>query len=324
MITNEQREFRKSGIGGSDIAAIMGLSPYKTAYDVWQSKVGNVADEAGEAAYWGNVLEPIVAAEFAKRTGKVVTHCNLTLRHPEHEFMIGSGDYLVEGENAGVECKTSSIYLKDRWGEQDGTDEVPAYYLVQGQWYCAIFGWERVYFPVLIGGQLFRWFKVDRDDAIIDTLIDAGQKFWQLVQAHKPPEPQNLDDIRAMYRRHTGGVIHLGTEVEKQLWLDFQDAKLREAMAKDDLKRIELAIKTTMGEAESLVVDGEEGKQELFTWRNNKDGNAFDEQAFKEDHPGLYEQYVIDKEGSRVLRLVKPKAAKKGKAKTEPQEQAAA
>lgn len=327
MITNEQREFRKSGIGGSDIAAIMGLSPYKTAYDVWCSKVGNVADEAGEAAYWGNILEPIVAAEFEKRTGKPVVHCNLTLRHPTYEWMIGSGDYLVEGENAGVECKTSSVYLKDRWGDEDGSDEVPAYYLVQGMWYCAIFGWDRVYFPVLIGGQQFRWFKVERDEEVIAALIDAGEKFWQLVKAHKPPEPQNLDDIRKMYQRHADGVIHLGTEIEVQLWRDYQEAKQRIGMAKDDIERIELAVKATMGDAESLVADVGEERVTLFTFRNNRDGKAFDIDAFKEDHPGLYAQYEIDKPGARVFRPAKSIEKKEPKSrakKAQPDQQLAA
>lgn len=327
MITNEQREFRKSGIGGSDIAAIVGLSPYKTAYDVWQSKVGNVADEAGEAAYWGNVLEPIVAAEFAKRTGKAVTHCNLTLRHTEHEFMIGSGDYLVDGENAGVECKTASVYLKDRWGDEDGSDEVPAYYLVQGQWYCAIFGWDRVYFPVLIGGQQFRWFKVERDDAIIDSLIEAGRKFWELVKAHKPPDPQNLEDIRKMYQRHADGVICMGSEIEVQLWRDYQEAKQRIAMAKDDIERIELAIKATMADAESMKAEVDGEAVTLFTFRNNKDGKAFDMDAFKEDHPGLFAQYEIDKMGARVFRAAKSIEKKQPKSRTkkaQPDQQLAA
>ena len=95
MLTQQQRTDRMSGLGGSDIAAILGVSPYKTAVDVWLEKTGRaVNDNIGNenAVYWGNVLEDVVAKEYSKRNGVKIQRVNRTIRHSDKPFMLANID----------------------------------------------------------------------------------------------------------------------------------------------------------------------------------------------------------------------------------------
>lgn len=168
---------RRQGIGGSDAGIIMGLNKYKTAFELWLDKTGQVLpdESAGEAAYWGNQMEEVVAKEFEKRTGKKVRRSNMMYQHPEHDFMIANVDRFIVGEDALLECKTASAYLAKEWE----SDEVPATYLVQIQHYLAVTGKSKAYVAVLIGGNKFIWKEIDRDEELINQIIAFELDFWE-------------------------------------------------------------------------------------------------------------------------------------------------
>ncbi|EXL24138.1 gp47 [Listeria monocytogenes Lm_1880] len=168
---------RRQGIGGSDAGIIMGLNKYKTAFELWLDKTGQVLpDESeGEAAYWGNQMEEVVAKEFEKRTGKKVRRSNMMYQHPEHDFMLANVDRFIVGEDALLECKTASAYLAKEWE----SDEVPATYLVQIQHYLAVTGKSKAYVAVLIGGNKFIWKEIDRDEELINQIIAFELDFWE-------------------------------------------------------------------------------------------------------------------------------------------------
>lgn len=149
---------RRKGIGGSDAAAIAGLNKWKSPVAVYLEKIGQAPEEnvSSEAAYWGTVLEDVVAQEFSKRTGLKVRRRNAILQHPEHSFMLANVDRLIVGEKAGLECKTASEYLKEEWKD----DEVPAQYLIQCQHYMAVTGYDAWWIAVLIGGNKFIYKKL--------------------------------------------------------------------------------------------------------------------------------------------------------------------
>ncbi|WP_240335242.1 YqaJ viral recombinase family protein [Paraliobacillus sediminis] len=177
MSHSEWLEMRTKGIGGSDASIILGLNKYKTSFELWLEKTGQslLEDSAGEAAYFGNLLEDVVAKEFEVRTGKKVRSRNAILKHPEHQFILGNIDRKVVGENALLECKTASVYLKDQWE----SEEIPESYLVQIQHYLGITGYQKAYIAVLIGGQRFVWKEVERDDELIKMIFDAEIHFWR-------------------------------------------------------------------------------------------------------------------------------------------------
>ncbi|ELC0752761.1 TPA_asm: hypothetical protein GEF53_13770 [Listeria monocytogenes] len=168
---------RRQGIGGSDAGIIMGLNKYKTAFELWLDKTGQILpdESAGEAAYWGNQMEEVVAKEFEKRTGKKVRRSNMMYQHPEHDFMLANVDRFIVGEDALLECKTASAYLAKEWE----SDEVPATYLVQIQHYLAVTGKSKAYVAVLIGGNKFIWKEIDRDEELINQIIAFELDFWE-------------------------------------------------------------------------------------------------------------------------------------------------
>lgn len=114
VLTHEEwLNVRRQGIGGSEAGAILGLSPFSSAFSVYAEKIGvKKADEANEAMRIGTDLEPYVAQRFMEATGKRVVNCNYVLTNPNYKFMLADVDRLVVGENAGLECKTTSAFNK--------------------------------------------------------------------------------------------------------------------------------------------------------------------------------------------------------------------
>jgi putative phage-type endonuclease len=145
---------RRQGIGGSDAAAIMGISKFKTPFQVYLEKSGEVIEtEESEFAYWGNQLEELVAKEFTARTGKKAHRRNAILSHPDYPWMTANLDRVVVGESALLECKTTNAYNYKEW--QD--DEIPESYIIQVQHYMAVTNFEKAYIACLIGGNRFIW-----------------------------------------------------------------------------------------------------------------------------------------------------------------------
>ncbi|WP_459253609.1 lambda-exonuclease family protein [Enterococcus hirae] len=136
MSHQEWLEDRKRGIGGSDVATVLGLNKYKSPYQLWLEKTGQIElkDSESEPAYWGNVLEEVVAKEFQERTGKKVRRRNQVFEHPLHPFLRANIDRDVVGENAILECKTANQFFSKEW---EG-EEVPLSYLCQVQHYMNV------------------------------------------------------------------------------------------------------------------------------------------------------------------------------------------
>ena len=179
-------EYRKAGIGGSDASVVCGVSRYKSPVELWMEKTGQLpSQEAGEAAYWGNLLESLVREEFTKRTGISVTKPSALYQSEEHPFMLANVDGLCEDPVHGpciFEAKTASAYKAGEW-----EDSIPDEYMIQIQHYMAVTGYQGAYIAVLIGGNTFRWRFVERDEELIAMLISLEEDFWRHVQDGTPP-----------------------------------------------------------------------------------------------------------------------------------------
>ena len=184
MLREEWLEFRRRGLGGSDIAAIAGLSPWRSPMAVYLEKIGDIpGQEESEAMYWGKRLEDVVADEFALKTGLKVARKNAILQHPDHPWMLANIDRRIVGQKAGLECKTTSAYGKENW--ENG--KVPDMYLLQCQWYMAVTGYDSWWIAVLIGGNTFQYKEIQRDEEIIRHITEIGRDFWGLVENRTPP-----------------------------------------------------------------------------------------------------------------------------------------
>lgn len=192
---------RTRGIGGSDVGAICGVSPFTSARQVYLNKTGQYPDSmqpndaAKERMHFGHMLEPIVADEYSKRSGNKVVAVNATLVHKDYQWALANVDRLIvddDGRPVGIlECKTTSEYMNDEWE----SGEILMSYVYQLNWYLWILGLERGAFACLVGGNKFYYYDVFRNDELLNnTIIPAAKDFWfNNVLALKEPEMQSTD-----------------------------------------------------------------------------------------------------------------------------------
>ena len=169
---------RKAGIGGSDCAPAVGLSRWKSPFQLWSEKTNRITPtKAGEAAYWGSVMEPILRNEFAKRTNLEVHELPAFLRSMEHPFMLANIDGYVKNEDGSysvLEIKTANAYA----AVQDWQNGLPIEYYCQVMHYMAVTGMSSAYVSVLLGGNTFEIQKYDRDEDMIQHIIQMEKHFW--------------------------------------------------------------------------------------------------------------------------------------------------
>lgn len=198
---------RMTGVGGSDTPALLGLSTYKTALDVFMEKRGLTPPaEETQAMRWGKLLEPVVRQEYAERTGRTVTLPLAMLRHEKYPFVIGHPDGLVVGEQRGYEGKIARS--GEGWGEQ-GTDQVPEAYLLQAQHYMVLTAFPVWDLAVLVGNMDFRIYEIPADAELQGMIIEAAADFWKHVDADEAPEPDwesplTLPALRKLYAGTNG------------------------------------------------------------------------------------------------------------------------
>jgi len=212
------RTTRPVVLGASDAAAVCGLSPYSTPLHLYLEKRGELSkefsDEQQERMAFGLKLEPIVLDAYALRMGVAVESDEPMFFHPEHDWMACTPDGIAHehgsDEEWGVECKCTTWRMYDAHGDsedafgEDGTDQVPTVYLLQGHWQMAVMGWDRVDFPVLFDGSKLRVYSIRRNEDIIEQLIQSGKNLMEQILAGTPPDPEWSHDgtagaIRALY-----------------------------------------------------------------------------------------------------------------------------
>jgi len=300
----EWLEERKTYIGGSDLGSILGINNFRTELDVYFEKTseGVAEDTASEAAYWGTVLEDVVAAEYAKRTGFKIEKPAGLIRHKQYPFIACNLDYWVidnEGKSHILECKTANQMKVTCWGEE-GTNQIPESYLYQVAYYAAITGVPRVDIAVLIGGQDFRIYRYDKDETMEQKLIRVAQKFWNNhVLAGVPPKPRTQEDATKLYPKANGLEVRADDIVLTKVQV-LQDLKAREKTLAEEIKELQLYIKNYMQDGELLV--GEEGRC-YATWKNSKGRASLDTNKLKSEYSDIYQECLKESSGYRVFTL---------------------
>lgn len=291
---------RKNGIGGSDIAAILGVSKFKTAVDVYLAKTNpNPQEDNAEHLYWGHALEAPIARRFAQETGLEIMLNPPITQHSEYEWAIGNADGLIlsAGKIDGIlEIKTSSAYNTREWGAEN-SDEVPMAYIAQVQWYMGIFDVAYSYLAVLIGGNQYKHYRLERDQELIELLLSRAADFWQNhVQAGVPPEPANANDVFRLYPNDDGNTVEADTET-LIVYNELKSLKQQEKEIKQQIEAHEELLKTKIGSHATMQIDG----NAIFTWKAQST-NRFDSKAFKAAYPDLYQSFTKTTQ-SRILRL---------------------
>lgn len=281
MSREEWLELRRHSIGGSDAAAIIGLSKWASPYTVWADKTGRLPDKPDtEAMRQGRDLEEYVAQRFSEATEKRVKRCNAILYNPAYPHSHADVDRMIVGENAGLECKTTStLDVKQFRGV-----EFPEKYYAQCVHYMAITGADRWYLAVLVLGKEFHVYTLERDEAEIRALMDAETAFWeQYVETDTPPAADGAesttDAIRTIYSDSSQSIcILFGRET-----------LLEEYMA---LKSQSKALDARIAEIQNTIMedmqDAERGECGAYTviWKA-QERETFQRKEFEKAHPEI-------------------------------------
>jgi putative phage-type endonuclease len=300
MLTEKQRAERKKGIGGSDAAAICGMSKWRTPLDVYLEKLGLIESDNKdhlEFIYWGNRLENIIAEEYARRTQCKIKRLNKMIKHPKYPWMLANVDRLIVGKNAVLECKTAGQFTSQNWGE-DYTDEFPDEYLLQCAHYRVVLDANYVDLSVLIGGQRLGIYKYKRNNNLEKNLIEKEHDFWHNnILKEIAPDPILSSDANKRWATSNGEIIHADPEIK--LTIDtLKSLKAKISQLEETKEKLELEIKNKLQNAEGLK---DEFGNLLLSWKNQT-VNRFDLSKFKTEHPETYTKYLKES-NNRMFKL---------------------
>ncbi|MEV0115565.1 lambda-exonuclease family protein [Streptomyces sp. NPDC050844] len=286
---------RRTGVGGSEVAAVLGMSKYTSAHEVYLDKRGELpldrpqSPELAEAAFWGLAHEPTIAAEFSRRTGLDAVEGPGMLAHVERRWMLANVDryVLAGGESTPsslLEIKTRSAYQLDEWllGVPDG----PA---LQTHWYLAVTGYSHAHVAALLGGNRLLIHRVERDDKLVEHLVALVGEFWQHVLDGTPPPVDGSaateELLGHLYDVRTDAVTVADPAEVLPLLERRRELKAREQRTADELREVDNKLKATAGEAEVVKVQG----QVAYTYRQNGPLAA---KRFTAAHPDLATDYT--------------------------------
>ncbi|MFE0189318.1 YqaJ viral recombinase family protein [Streptomyces sp. NPDC058989] len=300
---------RRQGIGGSDVAAVLGMTKHTSPIELYLDKVGELSNmprspELVEAAFWGHQHEPTIAKVFAERTGLGVVEGPGMLAHREHRWMLANVDrYVIEqGDTPSslLEIKTRSAFQLDEWllGVPDG----PA---LQTHWYLAVTGYAHAHVAALLGGNRLIIHRVERDEGLVEHLVEIVGEFWQGVLDRRPP-PVDGSEATAELLGHLYDVtpdrVTVVDPAEALPLLDRRrELKAREARTADELREVDNQLRALAGEAEVVQVQG----AVAYTYRQN---GPLVQKRFAAAHPELAAAYrhQVDALDTRRLAAERP------------------
>ncbi len=290
-------EYRKKSIGGSDCATIIGLNKYKSSYTLWAEKKGyfdNFSNDT-EIMRQGRDFEEYVAQRFCEATGKKVRKRNYMFLHDDYDFISANVDREIVGENAGLECKTTSVYNKTDF--ENG--EIPEYYYCQCMHYMAVMGYEKMYLAVLVLSKKFYWFEIQRDETEIKALIDTEVYWWnKYILGNEIPEIDGSDSTLNAVRYINKDIV---TDVKDISKLD-DVLNEYEAVSKQK-KFIENKEKELKNNIISFMGSNEIGNSNKYSvsYKAQK-RTSIDTTLLKKELPEVYNKYSKTSE-TRVLRI---------------------
>lgn len=298
---------RTNGIGGSDVGAICGVSPFTSARQIYLRKTGQYdestqqSEASKERMHFGHMLEPIVADEYARRelagTNYKLVDIDATMQHKDFPWALANIDRLIvevipqeDGTEIlkpiGIlECKTTSEYMNDEWE----SGEILMSYIYQLNWYLWILGLEKGVFACLVGGNKFYSYEVFRNDELLnETIIPAAKSFWfDNVLALKEPEMQSTDTEFA------NGIY---SSVVKNSEIVFEDDTANELAetvfnCKAKIKELTSIMEEAQNRLKDRLKDNEIGYCRDYTIKwSPRSQTRVDTTKLKTEFPQVYEQ----------------------------------
>lgn len=301
--SQEWHAARSKGLGGSDMAAIMGLNPWKTPYQVWLEKTGRVkSTEETEKMTIGKEIEDFVASQYTRITGRKTRRVNKFKTSDLYPFIGGSVDRIFQDEEHGLgilEMKNvSSESFRNTFA-----GGVPDYYFIQVQTYMLVFKAQIAELFVFVGGERFEVFRIARNEQVIDAIVKSAKNFWEFhIKEDIAPPAQNKEDMKIMFPAGKTDPNAKPANEDVFDWVQELAQIKREIKEREELKeKLELQIMQDMGEYETLV-DGND--KPLVTWKSQL-RTDLDKKALKEADPDTYKAYEKTTEHRVFLLKVK-------------------
>ncbi|MCA3000281.1 MAG: YqaJ viral recombinase family protein [Rhodocyclaceae bacterium] len=302
---------RTKYIGGSDVAAIMGVSPWRTPVQVWEDKTGRRTADARDVEQrskaklfsrghrWEQPAFEMLVDELEAR-GHTVEAVATSQRYQDADlpFLACEIDreILLDGEHVNVEIKTVHAFASKKWGEMD-TDEVPIEYAAQVMHGLGITKRRLCVVGCLIGADNLVPYFVERDDETIAAMRAKCTEFWTIhVEGDTPPDPLNFQDLSILFPIDNGLTKQATPEIQQKI---AELARLKRILKStgDEADELEFQIQAFMEPAAALM----DGEKKLCTWKT-QETKRFDQKAFSAEHPEQFEKYKRITM-SRVFRL---------------------
>jgi predicted phage-related endonuclease len=268
---------RTKYLGSSDIASILGVSPWQSSFMLYQKKIGEFVEEITPAKQrifdrghrWEEIIVEMMVDELSDRGHDVkILARNQRYTDPEFSYMRGEIDVelLIDGEEVNGECKSVNPFAAKEWGDREG-EEIPIHYAAQAMFSLMIKPCKRVVFAAVTGfddAPMIRW--MERDNETIQGIRTRSIDFWNRVQTREPPEPTTLDDVKFLYQRDGGLALEADSDLV-ELCQALKDIKSQVKVAESQAELLATKIKVRMGDAATIISGG----RPLCTWKNNKD-----------------------------------------------------
>lgn len=282
MPREEWLSYRRKGIGGSDAATICGLNPYSSLIALYADKMGLLPDKDDtEAMRIGRDLEEYVAKRFCEATGKKVKRRNAIFQHEVYDFITANIDREVVGENAGLECKTTSVFNKNDF--ENG--EISLNYLCQCRHYMNVMGYDRMYLAVLVLGKGFYWYTIEYDKSEGEALLGLEVDFWQRhIEKNICPEPDGSESAAEALKH-----IYKDASPTGEMMISNDDVPAQYVSISQEIK----SLKGKMEKLKQLIVSELAGAQSGFSVNysiSNKSTqrSTVDSKLLKARYPKVY------------------------------------
>lgn len=279
---------RSKYIGGSDIAALCGVSRFKGAYEVWLSKTSEAYQKPNsDAMEWGVRLEKVVADKFSENHAFDIIP-GKPIAHPSLNFIGGTPDYIyseADGSQGVLEVKTTSAYNLKDWD-----DGAPDEYVLQLQWYLMLTGLTFGYLVVLIGGQTYREVKITADIRLHKNMLKIASDFWYNHVEAKTPPPCEMrpETIALVYGKDDGTTREIAKPASFIEQLEAKKAEAKELEKEIDAMQNEL--KSALGESTWGIIDN----KFVVEWKTIQ-------RKGYEVKPSSYRKFSIKAIGSKLI-----------------------
>lgn len=263
--SDEWHAARQAGLGGSEIAAVLGLSPWVSRFSLWHLKSGLIDPQASNPGMeWGTRLEDAIAGKFAEVHPEFSVWPSGTWRHKDRPWQIANPDRLIctdERRSVGGEAdaiyegKTAHSMDSYAWG-REGTDEIPVYYRCQVLWYLDVFSYQRCHLAVLIGGSDYREYTIVHDEAEAAMMRGEAELFLATVAAGDRPD---IDDSEITYqtiRELNPNIDGNDAELPEDLALHYMQACQDYKAAEADKRQAAARVLDRMGSAKYATFNG--------------------------------------------------------------------